>query len=193
MPFIFSRRGPSFIRFYYDESAKPFRELQQKIELGQAPFDNPPINEKEDFEPPFLEEWSDANTAVEILGLSCISMLSDFLKLYFNTLGNSVIGFCLGEQEKATATKHGFVAAFKAALSQILDTDWADCPVRFDVIEQVVLARNRAQHGGDLTSFHVSHDENGLSRHPRPFFASELEIEAWDQRGGDTNSLFFRH
>jgi hypothetical protein len=87
----------------------------------------------------------DAETAKDLLGLSAVSLLSDTLKLYFQTLQNRVIGFEFGEAEKALAKKQGFVAAYIAVLGDILDTNWSDCPVRLDVIEQVVLARNRGQ------------------------------------------------
>jgi hypothetical protein len=178
----------SFIRFFYDESAKSFRDIQQKIDLGESPFDNPPYSE--DPEPPFLEQWCDAETAVALLGQTCISILSDTLKLYFQALEKRVIGFSLSDDGKAIAKKQGFVAAYKAALGQILDTDWTDSGVRFDVIEQVVIARNRSQHGSSLTSFDIAHDDDALKKHPRPFFASEIELQTWNERGGDANSLF---
>jgi hypothetical protein len=178
----------TFIRFCYTEGIRPFREIQQRIALGQHPFDNPPYSE--DPEPAFMEQWSDAETAVDVLGLSCVSLLSDTLKLYFQTLQERVIGFHFTEDEKAIANKHGFVAAYKAALANILDTDWADCPARFDIIEQVVLARNRGQHGEDLTSFRVSHERKSLRKHPKPFFASEAELQTWEAFGGNENSLF---
>jgi hypothetical protein len=184
----FLKKRTSFIRFYYDESAKPFRDIQQKIELGHYPFDDPPYSE--DPEPAFAEEWGAAETGAAVLGHSCVSLLSDTLKLYFQTLQRQVIGFKFGREEELIAKWHGFVAAYKAALGHILDTDWTDCPASFDIIEQVVLARNRSQHGGSLTSFQVSHEGKTLRKHPRPFFASEWELKTWDACGGNENSLF---
>ena len=61
--------------------------------------------------------------------------------------------------------------------------DWADCPIRFDVIEQVVLARNWAQHGGYLSSLIVPHDSKTLRKHPQPFFANEDELKIWTDAG----------
>jgi hypothetical protein len=184
----FLKMRTSFIRFFYEEGVKPFRNIQQKIELGEYPFDNPPYSE--DPEPAFTEQWGDAETAVAVLGQTCISILFDTLKLYFQSLGDRVIGFSLSEEGKAIAKKQGFVAAYKAVLGQILETDWVDSAVCFDVIEQVVLARNRSQHGSSLTSFHIAHDGNALKKHPRPFFASDIELQTWNERGGDVNSLF---
>jgi hypothetical protein len=183
----FLKKRTLFIRFYYDESAKPFRDIQQKVELGLPPFDDPPYSE--DPEPPFVEEWHDAETGIAVLGLSCVSILSDTLKLYFQTLQRRVIGFAFTKETELIAKNQGFVAAYKAALGHILDTDWSDCPARFDIIEQVVLARNRSQHGGSLTSFHFSHEGKTLRKHPRPYFASEGELKAWEDYGEGENSL----
>jgi hypothetical protein len=182
------KKRTGFIRFYYEESAKPFGDIQLKIDRGLSPYDDPPWSD--DGEPPFLEEWGDAKTGIDILGHSCVSLLSDTLKLYFQTLQKRVIGFGLSREEESIANQHGFVAAYKAALGYVLDTDWTDCPARFDVIEQVVLARNRSQHGGDLRSFEVSHDGKTLKKHPRPFFASEVEWKTWKDNGGDVDSFF---
>ncbi len=43
----------------------------------------PPYSE--DGEPPFLDEWIRAKTSIEITGATCVSMLSEALKLYFKT------------------------------------------------------------------------------------------------------------
>lgn len=184
----FLKLRTSFIRYFYDESVKSFRKIQNKIENNEPPFDNPPYIE--DPEPPYLEEWCNAGTGVDLLGQLCISVLSDTLKLYFQTLEKRVIGFNLSQNGKVIAKKQGFVAAYKAALGQILDTDWAGSGVRFDVIEQVVVARNRSQHGNSLTSFDIEHDRDAISKYPRPFFVSETELQTWDELSGGPNSLF---
>ena len=72
-----------FIRYFYDNAAAPFRETMRKIEAGEAPFGNPPY--QEDGEPRYLSEWVEATEAVEVLGRSCLSMLSASLNLYFRT------------------------------------------------------------------------------------------------------------
>lgn len=185
---FFLKQRTSFIRFFYDTSAAAFRSVQAKIEAKESPFDNPPYSE--DPEPPYLEEWMEAKTGVEVLGQSCVALLSDTLKLYFNTMRERVIGFKFGKDESKIQTNQGFVAANKAALSEILDTDWADCPIRFDIIEQVVLARNRAQHGSYLSSLMVHHDSDTLKKHPQPFFANEDELSLWKEAGGDPDAFF---
>jgi hypothetical protein len=98
-----------------------------------------------------------------------------------------VIGFSF--EEGKAAFKEGFVAAYLGVLRGILDTDWSDCPAELDVIEQIVLARNRAQHGDNLSSFDVTHDAAMLRNHPNLFFASEEESKRWAE-SGDSMSTF---
>lgn len=183
----FLKNRTKFIRFFYDNSAVGFVDVKHKIESELPPFDHPPYSE--DGEPACLEEWMDADTAIELTGLACVSLLSDSLKLYFNTLQKQVIGFSFDEHERAALKQRGFPAAYRMALGAILDTDWSDCPADFAVIEQIVLARNRGQHGEDLTSFRSSYDTAMLSRHPRPIFANSEEISCLTSEGGSLASF----
>jgi hypothetical protein len=171
----FLKKRTEFIRFFYDTSAKPFAEVRRSIEEELPPYDDPPYSE--DPEPAYLDEWMDTATADQILGLACVSLLSDSLKLYFQALQQRVIGFSFVDERKAF--KHGFISAYLGVLGGILDTDWADCPADLTVIEQIVLARNRGQHGGDLTTFDVLYDWKMLEKHPLPFFVTADERESW--------------
>jgi hypothetical protein len=153
------------------------------IENQVPPFVPPPFDPDQDSpEPPYQAEWNDAATAVELVGRSCVMILSETLKSYFETLVKLVIGFTITgtETEMKAFWKDGFLAAYKVALGEVFGTDWSDCPANFDVIEQVVLARNRSAHGTSLTSLSVPHDARTLEKYPRPFFASEWEVGAWD-------------
>jgi hypothetical protein len=185
---FFLRRRTGFIRFFYDTSATAFRTVQKQISEDKEPFDCPPHSD--DGEPPYLEEWMEAETGIEVLGQSCVSLLSDTLKLYFETLQKRVIGYALNKDLTAYQSKEGFVAANRIALGQILKTDWSDCPVKFDLIEQVVLARNRAQHGDHLSSLRVQHDSKTLRKHPKPGFATADELALWKEAGGDPQAYF---
>jgi len=174
----FLNKRTKFIRFFYDESLKPFEETKRLIEEEKPPFDNPPYSE--DPEPAYLDEWLEADSAIEIVGLSCVSMLSESLKLYFGIMQTDVIRFAFSNQEKRLFKELGFVGAYRAAFGDILDTDWSDCTVDFAVIEQVILVRNRAQHGSDLTSMRPQHDKHTMEKHPRPIFAEKSAISGSD-------------
>jgi hypothetical protein len=171
----FLKQRLDFIRTHYDGSASTFIEKKRQIEDGQAPFDNPPYSE--DGEPPFLNEWIDADTSIDLVGIACVSLLSDALKLYFNLIKEEEFRFEFDATENK-ALKNGFVGVFKNALGEILNTDWLESSINFDVIEQTVLARNQGQHGSDLTSFRVRVDPKTIERHPRPFFVRPEEAEA---------------
>ena len=186
---FFLKQRANLIRYFYSESVKPFEEIQQKIEARASPFDDPSFG-CEGPEPPFLEEWMNAATGIDLVGLSCVSLLSDALKLYFNTLQRRVIGFSFDSHDKQLAKSEGFVALYKKLLGKIFNSDWRESGVSFDVIEQIVLARNRGQHGVDLTSYHVTHDPQTLRKFSSPFFASEWEVKEWEEAGGREDSYF---
>lgn len=100
------------------------------------------------------------------------------------------LGFSLSAKGKDVAKKKGFLLAYKGAIGELLETDWADCPVRFDVIEQIVLARNRAQHGQHLSILGARHDPKTLAMHGDLIFATEAELKMWADGGADTHSWF---
>jgi hypothetical protein len=70
----FLKDRTQFIRQYYETAAEPFLEIMRKIDTGESPFDD--LRFYPEDEPPFQAEWSHANTSLEVLGRSCISMLS---------------------------------------------------------------------------------------------------------------------
>jgi hypothetical protein len=182
----FLNKRTAFIRRFYAESASRFEEIKRQIELSLPPFDDPP--DSEDPEPPFLEQWLDADSARDIAAMTCVSLLSDTLKLYFEALRVRVIGFNFGGR-RDEAFRDGFVRAYLGALGEILQTDWSDCPADVGVIEQMVLARNRGQHGTSLTSIVANHDTKTLAKYPKPLFVSPEESRVWSESGGNPDSL----
>ena len=181
----FLKNRTTVIRTFYSTGAQGFVDLKAKIEAGQPSFDNPPYSE--DPEPPYLSQWIDAETSLDILGMAALSMLSDSLKLYLNTLADRVIGFFFDDPK--VAFKNGFVPAYFAALGEILDTDWSDCPVDRGLIEQIVLVRNRGQRGEELSTFTVTLDAKMLEKHPQPFFVTEGEVSALTAEDGSLGSF----
>lgn len=180
----FLKERTRMIRYLYAEGARSFTVTQQKIEDEVPPYDDPPYSE--DPEPPYLGVWLQAAAARDMLAIFCISLLSDTLKLYLETLRSRVIGFRF---VSAQPFRDGFVPAYKEVLGKMLETDWTDCPADLGIIEQVVLARNRGQHSESLATLNVTHDPRTLRKYPRPFFASEDECDTWTRSGGDPNSF----
>lgn len=179
----FLKQRTGFIRRYYETAAAPFLEIIRKIEAEEEPFE-PPYSEDE--EPPFLEEWIEANTALEILGATCVSMLSEALKLYFMTWERELGIKCRKHFPDAFSAKkgHGFVNGYSECFGHFLQTDWSDCPADFALIEQIVLARNDAQHPKQITDLQLTHSESVKQKHPLPFFLSEYEKQLFETRQG---------
>lgn len=161
----FFRRRVAFIRQLYENATKPFFERKLKIEVGEDPF-GPPYSE--DGEPPFLAEWSEADESLHILGYACVSMLAAALHLYFRTREQqcNVKAAEYFKQE----FKDGWVAGYRAYCHQVFGINFADGPCDLKLIEEVVLARNRAQHPDSLAMTLPTYTDSDLKKLPRALF-----------------------
>lgn len=75
-------------------------------------------------------------------------------------------------------------------LSAIPDTDWSDCPADLGIIEQVMLARNRGQHGDSLLTLNVTPTIRECSRNIRVrSLPATGECDTWARIGGNPDSL----
>ena len=169
--FFFKKRA-RFIKYFYETAEMPFRETIRKIEEEEPPFDNPPCNE--DAEPPYLVEWSESNEALEVLGRTCLAMLSASLQLYFKTWVSN-LGIRWEEDERKSAFKRGFLQGYQTCFEEVLGLSWEHCPADLTLIEQVILARNRDQHPDRITTIRVAYTKADLAQYPVPFFMSEFD------------------
>ena len=64
----FLGRRISFIRQFHATASEPYNERMRKIRAGEEPF-IPPYSE--DGEPPFLDEWLEADESLHVLAYSC--------------------------------------------------------------------------------------------------------------------------
>ena len=167
----FLKERTKFIRYFYETAAKPFCETIRKIESSEDPFE-PPYSE--DGEPPFMVEWSEANTGLEMLGRTCVSMLSESLKLYFRCW-EVELGVSWQDGERKKTFENGFVQGYRTYFGEVLGLSWDDCPVNFEILEQVTLARNRDQHPKQITTMRVTHKPEDRNRFSHLFFVSESE------------------
>jgi hypothetical protein len=170
---------------FYETASSPFVETKRQIEAGEPPFE-PPYSE--DAEPPFVQEWSQADIALELLGRTCVSMLSDSLKLYFRTWEKNLWVEPPCQKCFSSDFGKGFLSGYLACFGEALGVTWKDCPADLTVLEQVILARNRSQHPESLTSLDVAHDRATWEKHPRLFFARPSEAEMMPN--GDTTGSF---
>lgn len=184
---FFLKRRTAFIRYFYENSAKPFNDIKTAIENEEEPY-IPPYSEEG--EPPFLEEWMDAEQGLDTVGHVCISMLSSSLQLFLKTWVSRL------EEEHGIKfdvdfKKKGWFNGYKQIFLK-LQLPLSECTVNFDVIEQITLARNRVQHPEDLLDLQIKHSKTDLERFPKPFFASEAEMKMAIRDDDDTVTWWSR-
>jgi hypothetical protein len=166
----FLKQRTAFIRQFYDVASFPFIERKRKIEAKEEPF-IPPYSEDE--EPPFLEEWIEADESFHVLGYSCLSMLSAALQLYFKTweIQFNIPDINLFKSE----FKKGWFNGYKAYFAHHMGIRFEEAPVDLSIIEQIVLARNQIQHPEDITSHIVRYSGSDIKKIPNIYFVNELE------------------
>jgi hypothetical protein len=166
----FLRDRIAFVRQFFDATSLPFVEKKRKIEAGEDPF-VPPYSE--DGEPPFLDEWIEADESLQVVGYSCISMLSAALHLYLKTW-ETVLGSPVGDSFKSEFKK-GWLNGYKAYFAARFGIDFAKAPANLAMLEEIVLARNRIQHPDDIVTPRTSYLPADMKKLPHAFFINETE------------------
>jgi hypothetical protein len=142
------------------------------IEQEEEPFISP---YSEDPEPPFLEEWIEANIGIGTVGYTALSMLSSSLQLFLKEWVDRLKtnrGRELQVNFKKNDWLNGYIKIFEN-----IGIPMNECPANLQIIEQVTLARNRVQHPEEITTLNVRHSESDLKKFPHLYFAQEHEIQ----------------
>lgn len=113
---FFLKLRTDFIRRHYNVCVAALLEKKRLIEAAEPPFNDPPYSE--DGEPAYLEEWMDADTSIQLVGVSCVSLLSDALKLYLNLLQRRQLRFVFDDQE-ARRLKKDFLATYREPFAHL--------------------------------------------------------------------------
>ncbi len=169
---FFFKERVAFIRWFYEEASAVFVERMSKIEKGEPPWDDPPYQESD--EPSFLPEFIEADEAREVLGLTCISMLSALLHMYLVKWERD-LGVKWESGERKQLFREGGLEGYVNEMERMLGAPHGQCPADLELLEQVTLARNAVQHPEDLTGPLPKHRKADLGRYPRPFFMNDLE------------------
>jgi len=180
--YFFLKQRTDLIRHFYDTASAPFVETKRRIKHAVTPFDDPPYDQSG--EPAFLAEWLQADVEHELISRAAVSMLSDALKQFFVTWERRTWSEPPCAKCFKKAFESGFIAGYVACFGEGFELDWSACPADLDVLKQVVLARNRAQHS-DLVLDHLTHDDKSLQAYPRPFFVRPAD------EGADESSSHF--
>ena len=171
---FFFRKRTVFIRTFYEDASSVFVNRMSMINNREHPYDAPDDGLYEDDEPPFLSEWAGAEKSMDVLGLACVSMLSESLHAYL-LAWESEVGILWEQDERARLFKRRGVKGYVAELRGLTSPPWEDCPADLDLIEQIALARNAAHHPERITDLIPHHRRSDLEKHPRPFFMNEFE------------------
>jgi len=206
---FFLKRQLEFIRQFYETSSAPFIERKRLIENEEEPFVPPPFYSDDDAEPHFMEEYSDAEESLQVLGYACVSMLSNVLKVYFkdwerfrvgqpNITKNSNIKCetcnktIVDAKPKDKITKafeKGFLHGYKAYFAQ-LDVNFEDSPAKLEVLEQIILVRNKTQHMESIAMNTSSYSVNELKKFRPSFFMDDYIASQFLNAGNDDAELF---
>lgn len=166
----FLRDRIAFIRQFFDSASFSFSEKKRKIKAGEDPF-VPPYSE--DGEPPFLDEWMEADESLQVLGYSCISMLAAAFHLYLKAW-EAVLEVPVGDSFKSEF-KNGWFNGYKAYFAVRFGVDFAKAPSDLAILEEIILARNRIQHSKDIVTPRTSYLPADLKKLPHAFFVNETE------------------
>ncbi len=167
----FMRERTALIRLFHEKSRVPFDQMQRDIEEGLPPWEPPPFNPDRDSpEPPFVDEFMQAEHVKELVGLFAVSLLADTLKGYFEELERDLGIEFKDDKARRAHFRVGWVEAYRQIIEHVMGDAYSTCTVRFDLIEQVVLARNDFAHNTDFVIFQAKHNKQTLLKHRNPFF-----------------------
>lgn len=167
----FLKKRVAFVRQLYETVSAPYVDRKAKIEREEEPY-VPPYSE--DPEPAFLSEWLEADESVQALGYSCLSMLAASLHLYFKAWEREA-GYPLDTSLKPVFKKSGWLHGYQRHFNDRLGIDIKAGPVEFDLLHEVVLARNRIQHYESIVQSRATFSDSDLQKVKHPFFLDESE------------------
>lgn len=185
---FFLKSRTTFIKYFYETAIKPFAEIKHSIENKIAPY--VPLCNEDDDEPPFLDEWLTADAGVNTVGQISVSMLSSSLQLFLKAWvrrleKNHGISF-----DKICFKKGWFIGYLDLIQEVGLNLD--NCEADLEIIEQIILIRNRIQHPEQLTTISISHSDSDLAKFPNPYFANIKELEIIELIDGESSDWWVK-
>jgi len=170
------------LRLTYRGATAPFEEIRKAISSDQWPFVPPPYNGSEEVEEPFFQaEWHDAGAAIELIGQGCLSFLAASFKLYLDEhrkdmwRGDPVLDSGLARTKGALEANRVWFEG--------RGIRFEDSGVNLNVLEEILLTRNRIQHNDTLWFPMLSQSASDFEKVPFPFFLSGYETVQTDEAG----------
>jgi hypothetical protein len=160
----------AFIRQLYCVSSAPYVERKRKIEAEEEPF---VPRYSEDGEPPFLEEWLEANDSLHVLAYACVTMLAGALHLYLK-MWEQQSGAKVDEGLKKTVFKtNGWFNGYKIHFLNSLSIDFTSGSANLGLIEEIVLARNCIEHPQSIANLLTKYSYRDIGKRSNLFFVDE--------------------
>jgi len=176
----------AFIRQFYATASAPYVERKRKIEAHEEPF-VPPYSE--DDEPPFLEEWLEADESLHVLAYACVSMLAAALHLYLESWVRQS-GVAVEESLKPLFKKSGSLAGYNAHFTKRFNIAFSAGPANLKLLEEVVLVRNRIEHPPSIADQKTQYSASDLRKLRHPFFVDKTEMALLGYSGEETEPRF---
>ena len=103
-------------------------------------------------------------------------MLSASLHLYFRAWETELgVKWEEKKREREKLFKQKGLVGYVNELERLLKLPCGNCPAELELLEQITLARNAAQHPAKITDLMPEHRKSDLEKYPRPFFMTESE------------------
>ena len=174
----FLNRRLAFVQKLYDSTVGPFEERKRQIEVGEAQYVYAGDPDDYDGDPPFLEEWQEADDSVMVIGHWCLCMVQASLQTYLQESISPYGSYwwkpaalmALVGRKKADSKFQRYRVLYRDHLG----VDWERGPVSIADLEQLNLTRNNLIHPIDNTSFSVKRDEKHAERFPTGLFTDDL-------------------
>jgi hypothetical protein len=167
-----------FIERHYSAASAPFRETKRKINAGEEPFEPPPFDPETatDFEPPFLKQRQEANESLDIVGQAALKLvqgaLRDYLSSFINLYGDPL-----------TVSGKNWLRRYRKHFLETHGIDWEEGPVPLDELEEVNLARDDFEDGGEPFGMTRRQGKDDQLRFPADLFVDEIEKQVFHASG----------
>lgn len=169
-----------FLCSFYQLTTEPFREIMRKIEAGEEPFVPHDDPERYD-EQPFLGEWFQAEEGLELQQQVCLTVLQRSFKEFLDATFRQHRRYLNKIRESKTGPKSTDWCDTYHPLLRKAPIDWDQAPVPLTTMEELTLARNCVQHGGESpnigpkTGLVKMQSDDYRARFPDGFFANEFQ------------------
>jgi hypothetical protein len=165
------------LREFYATGKVPFDQVIKDAEVEYDQWSHSIAGEDEDPNPPVevMDRYEKGAACKSLLGQACLSALQQTLKEYLKEFISDRGQWREAERRISKLRQQGFgeLQCYKTVFRELLGCDWDKGPVPFSILEEIVLARNAAQHEGHISSLDRWRDRQYKSKYPVSLFANE--------------------